>query len=283
MKTVSILMPCYNDGAYIKEAIASAQAQTWPSIEIIVVDDGSTDPETRKILAELKQQKRCTVLTQANQGPGAARNRAFQHAKGDYILPLDADDRIAPTYIEKALNELEAHPDAGVCYCHAELMGEGSGPWKLPDFSLGEMLIDNVIFVTALIRREAYAQVGGFDESLVRGIEDYDFFLSILEHHWQVRQLPETLFSYRIKSISRSRQLSEDDSLRAQLYQQIFDKHRDFFIAHLDQMLPAVRQRSFLYQANCMETQYLRHAIRDKSPKGFARLFLMRYFGKFSR
>ena len=283
MKTVSVLIPCYNDGAYIKEAIASARAQTWPSMEIIVVDDGSTDPETLRVLSELREQQRCAVVTQANKGPGAARNHAFQLAKGDYILPLDADDRIDPTYVEKALSELEAHPDAGVCYCRAELMGEGSGPWNLPDFSLGEMLIDNVVFVTALIRREVYAEVGGFDERLVKGIEDYDFFLSILEHGWQIRQLPETLFFYRIKGDSRSRALSEDDALRGQLYQQILDKHRDFFAAHLDQMLLTAREKSLLYQSERFETQYLTRVIKDKSPKGFARLFLMRYLGKPSR
>lgn len=280
MKTVSILMPCYNDGAYIEEAIASVEAQTWPSVEIIVVDDGSTDEKTKSILANLSERKRCTVLKQANQGPAAARNHAFRHAKGDYLLPLDADDRIAPTYLEKAVLDLESHPEAGVCYCHADLMGEGSGPWNLPDFSIGEMLVDNVVFVTSLIRREVFADVGGFDESLLKGIEDYDFFLSVLERQWRIRQLSETLFYYRIKSCSRSRALSENSALLDQLYQQIFQKHRAFFIEHLDQMLPAVRRRNILLQSERFEIDYLKHAIRDKSPKGFARLFLMRYFGK---
>lgn len=280
MKTVSVLIPCYNDGAYIEEAIASVEKQTWPSVEIIVVDDGSTDLKTKAVLDKLSRQKRCTLVSQPNKGPGAARNHAFKLSKGDYILPLDADDRIAPSYIEKAVHELEGLPRAGACYCHAELIGECSGPWKLPDFSIGEMLIDNVVFVTALIRREVYMEIGGFDESLVKGFEDYDFFLSILEHDWAIRQLPETLFEYRIKSTSRSRILSENNALSSELYGQIFNKHRDFFIAHLDEMLPAARRRSILYQSNCFETSYLKHVLKDTSPKGSARLFVLRHFKK---
>ena len=300
MKRVSVLMPCYNDGAYIEEAVASVWAQTWPEMELIVVDDGSTDAQTRQVLDQLAAQGRCTLLRQENSGPAAARNNAFRHASGDYVLPLDADDRIAPDYVEKAVACLESDERAAVCYCRGEMFGETEGPWILPDYSLGEMLVDNVVFVTALMRREAYEQVGGFDEAMRLGMEDYDFFLSLLERGWTIRQLPETLFFYRIKDGSRSRQLSENGERRKKAYQSIWKKHAAFFGEHLEELLSAARGYRNAYQSVAqqvqahdvsqalheldlacqtakLEAQYLRRSIRDKSPKGMIRLFMLRY------
>lgn len=276
MKTVSVLMPCYNNGATIEEAVASAEKQTWPSVEIIVVDDGSTDAETLEALDRLRQAGRCAVICQENRGPGAARNRAFEASRGDYVLPLDADDRIAPEYVERAVALLEAHPQAGACYCRAALFGEAEGEWKLPAFSVGEMLIDNVVFVTALMRREAYAQVGGFDEGMREGLEDYDFFLSLLEAGWEIRQLTETLFFYRIKGASRNHRLADSGEVIGAVNRRIFEKHRAFYAAHVDELLEAARARKAAYHAADDEVQYWRFAIGDKSPKGMARLFLLR-------
>ena len=139
---VSVIMPCYNDGRYIKEAIDSLRRQTYSNFELIVVDDGSDDSETVSILSTLNDGK-TTVLHTNHLRPAGARSYGIERARGKYILPLDSDDTIEPTYLEKAVNVLETQPDIGVVYCQADLFGEKSGRWELPDYSRRAMLLDN--------------------------------------------------------------------------------------------------------------------------------------------
>ena len=258
MARVSIIMPCYNDGRYLRETFDSIAAQTWPDIEVIEVDDGSDDAQTLDILHQLEAEGRLTLLQQDHQGPSAARNLAFRHATGSMILPLDADDGIDPAYIEKAAQVLAQQPEVGVCYGHADLFDGRTGPWELPDYSLQQMLTDNVVFVTSLCRREVFEQAGGFDESFRTGMEDYDFFLTALENGWKIHQLPETLFHYRIKNASRSQKLLRDNSDYLAVYDRLYHKHRALYAQHMDLVVPHLR-RTFLQ--NRQEIADLRYDI----------------------
>lgn len=287
MKLISVLMPCYNDGAYIEEAVASVEAQTWPDVELIVVDDGSTDTTTHEVLERMEARMassgklggRFKLVRQENQGPAAARNRAFSLAEGDYLLPLDADDRLDSEYLASAAHELEAHPEAGACYCHADYFGGEKTAWRMPDFSIGEMLMESIVFVSALIRREAFVQAGGFDESMREGLEDYDFFLSLMDGGWEIRQLPETLFFYRLKANSRNSRLYAEQRTLEKVYERIFEKHQGLYASHLYELIQAARAKSEESRERFFEVQYLRRSILDKSPKGIARLFMLRYTG----
>lgn len=224
MNKVSIIMPCYNDGAYIKEAVASVRAQTYPNIELVIVDDGSDDPNTLKVLEQLEAEGACLLHTNRLR-PAGARNAGISAASGEYILPLDADDWIEPTYIEKAVEVLDSSEKVGVVYCHADLFGEQTGPWELPDYSLDKMLLDNIVFVTALFRKEDWCKVGGYRTTMVHGMEDYDFWLAILELGREIRQLPETLFHYRIKPVSRTTRFQDDPSVVQETYRMIYQQH----------------------------------------------------------
>ncbi len=138
---------------------------------------------------------------------------------------MDADDRIEPVYVEKAVQIMEERPNVGVVYCHADLFGEQSGPWELPDYSFGTMLLDNIVFVTALFRKEDWVQIGGFRTTMEHGMEDYDFWLSILELDREIIQLPEVLFHYRIKPVSRTSRFQTDPSVVQETYRQIYLQH----------------------------------------------------------
>jgi len=133
MPLVSIIIPCYNQGRYLAESIGSVLASDFTELEIIVVDDGSTEPETRRILDMLEYPK-TRLIRRANGGLAAARNSGIAEAQGRYILPLDADDRIGPEYLGQAVAALEADPQLGVVYCRAERFGARVGPggWPLP-------------------------------------------------------------------------------------------------------------------------------------------------------
>jgi len=136
MPLISIIIPCYNQGEYLAESIASVLASDFTDLEIIVVDDGSTEPETCRILEMLNYPK-TRLIRRANGGLAAARNSGIAQAQGRYILALDADDRIGPAYISQAVKALEDDPTLGIVYCLAEKFGGESGPWRLPSFPAG--------------------------------------------------------------------------------------------------------------------------------------------------
>lgn len=233
MKRVSIIMPCYNDGNYILESIDSALNQSYSDIELIIVDDGSTDEKTLKVLDEIKN-RGIRVIKSRNQKPAAARNLGIENATGEYILPLDSDDLIEKDYVEKAVFILENDINVGAVYCKADLFGTRTGIWDLPDYSLDKMLLDNIVFVTAVFRKEDWKKVGGFNTKLVHGMEDYDFWLSILEMDKEIVQIPEILFHYRIKEKSRTSNFMDDISNVKSTYQQIYCNHPKLFQKYAD-------------------------------------------------
>lgn len=204
--SVSIVIPCFNDGRYLHEAVASARAQTWPNKEIIVVNDHSTEEETRAILKRLTSDPDILSLSvpEGRKGPSAARNVGIAASQGDFILPLDADDKIYPTYVEKAVERMSADSSVGICYCRATLFGLKRGVWQLPPYSWEEMLAGNMVFATAMFRRRDWEALGGYDESLLIGHEDYAFWLRLISLGRQVVRIEEELFHYRVKPGSRT-------------------------------------------------------------------------------
>ena len=178
---VSIITPCYNDGKYIEETIHSILSQTYKNWEMIIIDDGSEDNETIDILKKVELIDNIQVIKTNHVGPAEARNIGIKHSCGEFILPVDADDLIDNTYIEKAVQQMNNNNNIGIVYCHADLFGIKTGPWELPEYSIDKMLIDNIIFVSALFRKSDWEQVGGFKSNMEHGMEDYDFWLSIIE------------------------------------------------------------------------------------------------------
>ncbi len=254
MERVSVIMPCYNDGQYIEEALYSLRAQTYLNWELIVIDDGSDEPETLRVLEQLEEMPYVRLLHTNHVRPAGARNAGIRAARGTYILPLDADDTIEPTYMEKAVRILNENPSVGVVYCRADLFGEQSGPWYLPDYSLRAMLQDNIVFVTSMFRREDWARVGGFNTNMHAGMEDYDFWLSILELDREVVQIPEVLFHYRIKPKSRTtgfqnsvEQIKETYHTLYRNHTALYEKHRELYdLSMRDTMIDLIQQRRAL-------------------------------------
>lgn len=242
MNSVSVIMPCYNDGLYIKDAISSVQQQTYSYVELIIIDDGSNDAETIKTIQEFSTEDWIRVLHTNHLGPAAARNAGINVAVGMYILPVDADDIIEPTYIEKAVEILDKSANIGVVYCYAELFGEKKGRWELPDYEFKKMLLDNIIFVTALFRKCAWIKAGGFNVEMKNGMEDYDFWLSMLELGYDIYQIPEVLFRYRIKPISRTSKFINSYADVQATYRQIYFNHLEFYQKHHQEYALVLRE-----------------------------------------
>ncbi|MCI5156897.1 MAG: glycosyltransferase family 2 protein [Candidatus Electrothrix sp. AUS1_2] len=230
MPRVSVVIPCYNQGAFVDEAIQSVLVQTFAEFEIIVVNDGSTDAFTVNHLRQLDFPK-TRVLHTTNQGLSAARNNGIREAQGEYILPLDADDRIGSTYLEQAVRLLDAQPELGIVYCKARFFGDRNSEWQLPEYSLEEMLLNNVIFCTSFFRRTDWEAAGGFDPAMIYGWEDYDFWLSLIKRGRQVKRIPEILFYYRIRSDSMLR--SKEKKQKVAILTKIFHKHEALYKQHI--------------------------------------------------
>ena len=226
-KKVSIIIPCYNQGEYLEECLKSVFSSSYKNIEVIVVNDGSTD-DTKYLMDELEQKFTFKAIHQENSGPSKARNTAIKESSGEYILPLDADDIISRDYIESAVEVLENQKNVGIVYCNAELFGEKSGKWNLPPFSLDKMLTENLIFNCALFRRVDFDNTIGYNPNMKEGWEDWDFWLSILELKKEVVKLELVGFYYRIRS--NSREHASIDGRMERLRKQIYQNHLQFYI-----------------------------------------------------
>jgi glycosyltransferase involved in cell wall biosynthesis len=233
MPKVSVIIPCYNQGQFLSESIGSVQAQTFGDVETVVVNDGSTDENTLLCLEKLPKDIR--VVHTTNQGLAAARNNGIEAARGEYILPLDADDRIGSAYVEEALQAFGAIPDAGIVYCKANFFGKARGPWKLPPARMPDLLLRSSIFCTALFRRRDWELAGGYNRNMLHGWEDWDFWLSLIELGRSVYQIPRVHFYYRIWDKSMVRAIDEEK--RAKLHYQLFLNHQELYLKHMKDIL----------------------------------------------
>jgi glycosyltransferase involved in cell wall biosynthesis len=196
---ISIVIPCYNHGIYIQDAIDSVEASSHRDYEIIIVNDGSTDPFTIEKMDQLSQ---CgyQVINQPNQGVIKARNNGIAPALGEYIMPLDADNKIRPTYIEKAIATLDNQPEIGVVYGKSVFFGEfEGGHYSGEPFDPVKLYWSPYIDNLAVFRKSVWEQVGGYDANIpLLGVEDWDLWMTMHENGVGFHFIDEVLFDYRV-------------------------------------------------------------------------------------
>jgi len=224
----SIIIPCYNYGRFISDAVNSVLSSTFQDFEIIVVNDGSTDPYTLKVLNTLKN-PRLKIIHQENKGLPAARNAGIKMSKGRYIVCLDADDLIEATYLEKAFWIFETNKKIGVVSSLLQTFGNESSIWPPEDFlNPLRLLKENAIHSASAFRKVCWEQVGGYTETL-KGYEDWEFWIKIIKKGWKIYLIPEILFYYRKHSGSM---LLQSNQYHNQLITFIRNKHPDIFTSH---------------------------------------------------
>lgn len=234
---ISVLMPCFNHGAFIAEAVESVLTQTFQDFEIVIVDDGSTDAATRETLSRLHA-PRTSVLTTANRGLPAARNFAAQHASGEFYCALDADDKLAPTWFEQAVRVLDAQPATAFVSHWLETFGDERWTWAPERCDLPSLLARNAVNGAALVRREAFHAVGGYDEAMRDGCEDWDLWLRLVESGRPGTIIPEVLFYYRRRPDSMSRRMLDAQAYRRPL-EALVQKHEASYRTHLTDVIAA--------------------------------------------
>lgn len=220
---VSVVIPCYNSGATLGQTVASLRAQTWPNLEIIVIDDGSSDPATVAVLDELAGVR---LMRQANAGLPAARNAGFRAATGAYVLPLDADDWLEPEAVERLMDGLRHDPGATFAYSYLQLEGEARGVLA-KSYNFFEQLFLNQMPYCLLMPRTAWAAVGGYDESMRKGYEDWEFNIRLGAAGYYGHVVRQPLFHYRVSSGGML--ISQSNRLHGELWGQIQRKHPDLY------------------------------------------------------
>lgn len=203
---VTVVIPCYNTHEHLAEALDSVRAQTFRDFEIMVVDDGSNDPEAVAFLDAVGDDVR--LIRQDNQGLPAARNTGFRQARGELVLPLDCDDALDPSFLDKAVAALRAAPPNSFVFSYLRLAGSMQGVLK-KNYNHFEQLFFNQLPYCLLIRKALWEEVGGYDESMRQGYEDWEFNIRLGEHGVRGIVLREPLFHYRVSETGMLKSVSQ--------------------------------------------------------------------------
>ena len=222
---VSVVTPVYNMEPFLGEMLDSVLASDYPQLEVVLVDDGSTDASAAVARAYAARDSRVRLHCQCNGGACRARNKAVELARGELILPVDADNRLEPDFISKAVAVLAARPEVKAVAPGADFFGDRSGPWKLPPFSLRLLARKNILSASALYRREDWVRAGGYCEEIVAR-EDWEFWISVLKDGGTVVRLPDIGLHYRIRN--RSKRV-KDRGLKRHVVRTLNRLHPEFF------------------------------------------------------
>ena len=221
MKTtelVSIVIPCYNQAQYLEESIQSAIDQTYSNIEIIIINDGSTDnTEEITLLLQKKYPKKIQVILQENTGLVTARNNAIKQSTGKYILPLDADDLIDKNMVSSCLEHMIDH-NADIVYVQQQCFGTKNHLIERPPFSKNNLLYQNISGPSGLYKREVWEKIGGYARNMDGGYEDWEFWLHAFKKGYKFQLLPEPLHLYRRHEVSMiTKAIDQDIYLRSKI------------------------------------------------------------------
>lgn len=258
---ISVIIPCYNQSHYLEECMASVLNQSYANWEAIIVNDGSVDNTDIIGRSLVLKDDRIRYFYQENSGVSSARNFGISQSNGEYILPLDADDVISDDYLSLIAQAFERDSNLSLVYCKAEFFGDKRGDFKLPDYSFDELLVHNLIFVTACFSKISYYTTDGYRSNMVSGFEDWDFWIQLLTPSSKVHRIDKVCFYYRIKESSRDYAMYKNGS-EAQMLRNVFLNNIDkYMMIHPNGVIGVL-----------IESYECRHRIRKLESSVFARI-----------
>ena len=224
----TIIITSYNKELYIEETINSALVQSYSDYEVLIIDDGSSD-NSQEIIKRFNDPK-IRLLFKENEGVVNTRNKAIFEAKGEYIVQLDGDDKIGKEFLSKTISEIEKDFSIGIVYCKTQLFGQKNNVWEFGDFSIEKQLTTNQIVITALFKKEDFLKTKGYNLDFSEGLEDWDFWLSLIEIGVKVKQLSDIEFFYRILPDSRNNFTKEKE---VKLKDLIWKNHKELYAKNI--------------------------------------------------
>ena len=251
---VSVVIPCFNLGQYLDEAVESVLQQHFGDFEIIVINDGSTDPATNALLASYVRPK-TRVMSTENRGLARARNLGISMSRGQYVCTLDADDKLHPAHLERTVRVLDENPALSFASMWLQAFGGEDWIWKQERCDLPTLLGECTVCTAALMRASALRAVGGFDEGMPdQGYEDWDLWITLVASGYEGTIIPEVLFYYRRRAGSMSSICCFGEP-HQRLTRYLVEKHRDSYDRHMiDVLLRKERDLSEVLRTN-LETE----------------------------
>lgn len=231
---VSIVVPCYNQAHFLKDSLQSVLNQTYTNWECIVVNDGSPDNISTVIKNWLDKDSRIRYVEKENGGLSSARNFGIRQSKGEYILALDADDILHKDYLLKLVPELQNDETLAIVSSYREFFrGNINNVFykeKAKGSTYRNFMFENILMPSSLYRKKYWEEVGGYDENMKKGFEDWEFWLSITKGGRKFKFVEEFLFYYR-----KSKNSMLIDTLknhRIDVMEYVFKKHKEIYIKH---------------------------------------------------
>lgn len=251
-KLLSIVIPCYNDHKFILEALESALNQTYNNKEIIIVNDGSNEV-TKKILDKIIHPI-VIVFHQKNKGLSGARNSGISKASGTYIMLLDSDDKFDSTYAEKSISILEKDSNVGIVTCWGKrfIGDEILSEFKPIGGNIDNFMFSNSSIGTSMLRKSVWKEVGGYDEQMKKGYEDWEFYIRATQKH-TVHVIQEFLFYYRQHPVSMRIDAMNHHDLEIKKY--IYNKHKDLYIEYYEKTITYLLSECDRYKKGEMKQQ----------------------------
>jgi glycosyltransferase involved in cell wall biosynthesis len=240
-KLLSVVIPYYNMGKYIKACVQSVKASTYPDIEILIINDGSTEAESLAVLKQMEQTAGVKVFHKPNEGLAYTRNYGANKAGGEWLAFLDADDMVSPDYYEKALRVLKQYSNVFFAGSFVQYFEDTNRKWATFTPQPPYALVHNPVNSSGLVyKKAAFLAAGQNDKTVDYGLEDYESVVHLLSKGYNGIVLPEFLFQYRVRGDSMIRKITREKLLYS--YKYIAEKHSSYystFAAQINNLLNA--------------------------------------------
>lgn len=271
---VSIIVPCYNQAHYLSEALQSVLEQTYAHWECIIVNDGS--PDTTELVAQewIAKDGRFKYLYKENGGLPSARNAGIKISIGKFILPLDADDILHSDYLNKIVPVLESNDKLAIVSCYRYFFFKNRAniikEYKASGSNYCDLMFENKLMPSSLFRRKCWEEVGGYDENMKKGFEDWEFWLNVTKRGWEFQFVPEFLFYYR--KAKKSMLVDTINYHSEANMEYIFRKHQDIYCRHFDNTAEVLFYYIKTHRLGKME---IKHSLEYKIGKALLKPYRM--------
>lgn len=227
---VSIIVTAYNKALFLSECLNSVLEQSDPNWECIIVNDGSVDNTEEIVKTFTSKDNRFRYIYQTNSGVSIARNNGIFNSIGNFIVPLDGDDKLHPSFVEKAVNCFENKLNLKLVTCEGEYFGNITGKIILPDIDIKKLPLSNMFFCTGMFRKDDFEKTNGYIADLSGGMEDWLFWIDFIQEGDFVYRIPEVLFYYRTITLSKSDVWRKDDKKKIELLDKIYLRNKDLYV-----------------------------------------------------
>lgn len=223
---ISVIVPCYKQAHFLPETLQSVLNQTYSNWECIIVNDGSPD-QTEQVAQEwCSKDNRFKYIKKENGGLSSARNAGIAVCKGEYILPLDSDDKIQPIYLEKINKAFYDNPELKLVGSRIQFFGTNNTEYFLPHYSYKKQLVQNCFVCCSSFKKVDWERIQGYDEQM-KSFEDWEFWIRLLDDKSEVYKIPEILFLYRKhENGSLSNNFKTDVNYYYSLYEYVYKKNK---------------------------------------------------------